>query len=113
MPLSPGVATLYQTHHSTFKAYVGLMAYLLSGWMIDDDLAFRLSSSGWAWIAARRVASWALVGLACGGGVVLANRHIIPRAKRASLWLGACAALVIMAASVAGAVRFVVEKPFV
>ncbi|WP_152049230.1 hypothetical protein [Tautonia marina] len=92
--------------------YVGFLAYMLSGWMLDDDLAFRLAPSGWTWIAARRFASWALVGLAFGGGIILANRLLLPRAKRASLWLGVSAAVLILAASLAGAVRFIVEKPF-
>ena len=93
--------------------YVSFMAYLLSAWMIDDDLAFRLTESGWGWIAVRRVAFWALVGLACGGGIILANRHILPRANRVTLCLGVSAATVILGASVAGAIRFVIEKPFI
>ena len=92
--------------------YVSLIAYLLSAWMIDDDLAFRLTGSGWVWIAVQRVLFWALVGLGYAGGIILANRRMLPRASRASYWLGVSAAAVILVGSVAGAIRFVVVKPF-
>ena len=98
-------------------AYVGFIAFLMSGWMIDDDLAFRLIGAGWTRIAVQRVAFWALVGLGFGAGVILANRCVMPRADRgtdrASLWLGLFCAATIVGASVAGVFFFILEKPFI
>ena len=98
-------------------AYVGFMAFLMSGWMVDDDLAFRLTGSGWTQLAVQRVGFWALLGLGFGAGIILANRCAMPRADRstdrASLWLGLFWAATIMGASVAGAILFIVEKPFI
>jgi hypothetical protein len=98
-------------------AYVGYMAFLMSGWMIDDDVAFRLTSTGWTRIAVERVAFWALVGVGFGAAVIVANRYAVPRAERgtdrASLWLGIFCAATIGCASAVGAILFIVEKPFI
>jgi hypothetical protein len=92
------------------------IAFLLSGWMIDDSVAFRLAESGWRGIAIRRVAFWAVIGLVSWAAIVGVNRLLMPlfrlQARRASFWLGSCVAIAIVARSAAGAVSFVRERPF-
>jgi hypothetical protein len=97
-------------------AYLAFMAFVLSGWMIDDGVAFRLAESGWVGIATQRVAFWVVAGLASWASIVGANRLLMPffrlQARRASFWLGFCVAIAIIATSVAGAISFLREKPF-
>jgi hypothetical protein len=92
-------------------AYLGFIAFMMSAWMIDDSLAFRLTERGWTWIAVQRVALWSVVGLACWLIIVGVNRFAMPRvglkARRSSFWLGLAVALAIVGASIAGAIRFV------
>ena len=96
--------------------YAALMAYLTTGWMIDDSLAFRLEPAGWMRIALGRAVVWLAVALAFWAGIVLLNRWIMPRlglsARRGAFWLGFGAAMLIVAGAAAGAIRFVQEKPF-
>jgi hypothetical protein len=92
------------------------MAYVMSGWMIDDSLAFRLQPEGWTRIAIERAAVWFAIALAFWAGIVFLNRLIMPRLglnpRRGSFWLGLTAATCIFLCAVAGAIRFVHDKPF-
>ena len=58
---------------------MGFIAVMMSGWMIDDSLASRLTGQGWAWIAVQRVALWLVVGLTCWAAIVGVNRLVMPR----------------------------------
>ena len=95
------IGALLMVAESLMGTYLGFIAFMLSGWMIDDNLAFRLTDNGWAWIAVQRLALWVCVGLAYGAVIVGVNRIVMPRlglqAKRASFWLGLVVAAVVLA----------------
>jgi hypothetical protein len=96
-------------------AYLALVAWVTSAWFIDDSLAFRLDASGWWWIAARRVCVWAGVSVIVGFLVLLINRTFLAKIgfpRLAANVSGALAGAAPLLASVAGAVRFGYERPF-
>jgi hypothetical protein len=97
-------------------AYLGFVAFITSGWMLKEIVASGLTERGWTWIAVQRVGFWSVVGVACWAIIVGVNRLLLSRlglrAGRPSFWLGFAVALVIVGASIAGAINFVLEKPF-
>jgi hypothetical protein len=117
MQLGRVVGALILVGEASAAAYVALIAYMTSGWMIDDSRAFRLDSSGWTQIAVQRTLIWSALALGLGACIVLLNRWALHRlglnARRASFWLGLFAALLVIGCSVAGSLHFVAEKPFI
>jgi hypothetical protein len=60
---------------------------------------------------------WTVVAFVLGAGIVFLNRAALPRlglnSRRASFWLGLVAELSVVNSSIAGAMRFAAEKPFI
>jgi Zn-dependent protease with chaperone function len=96
--------------------YVVAVTWLLSSWFVDDSVAFRLSPRDW-WIeAAYRSAVAIALALVSGVIIWLINRWIFQSVNRPSsklpIWSGLLVAFAVGIAGVGGAVRFLIEKPF-
>lgn len=97
-------------------AYLIFMAWLLSSWMLDDDLALRLVDSDWAEIGVKRAAVASGAGLCVAIGSALWQRFVVRRfwpTAPTMRWLPWLIGVSIATAGVAGAIRFVNDKPFV
>jgi hypothetical protein len=94
-------------------AYLSLLAFLLSGWMVDDSVAFRMTDADWLVAGCLRfiVGLLAAAAFACVTAFVHrrlgwgAARGVLPRVP---LLLAGCIAL----ASGLGATLFVIDRPF-
>lgn len=97
-------------------AYVSLLAYLLCAWMVDDSAAARMTELEWYLVAAKRLGVSTLAAAALAWGVHQVNRRwvVAPfggsrrHALRVALTVGACVVL----AGLLGALRFVIDRPF-
>jgi hypothetical protein len=97
-------------------AYVGVVAFLLSSWSVNDDTAFRMETTDW-WVAAgARLAEWLLIA-AIGGALAYLVNWSLKRAlklsakdlpKQGALLVGG----LIGAASLAGCIYFLIVRPF-
>jgi hypothetical protein len=97
-------------------AYLTLVAWLVTSWMVDDGWASRASDADWWALGAQR-AGIGLFVAALAGGVLLGINHLLLRWNLGYSWLrpahvawlgGAAIAL----ASVIGAINFIVERPY-
>ena len=97
-------------------AFAAFLAWLMSGWMVDDSWAERASDADWWFEAGRRTAVGLLGALIVGCVLFVLNRSLAhwklasPAARpiRAAI-LGAS---VVAAASTVGAVMFAIDRPF-
>ncbi len=96
--------------------YLTLMTWLLTGWMMDDSVAFGMTAGHWYFVGAKRLLVALALAAAFGVLCYFANRRWVAPAlpshpevaKRAALGLGLCSAL----AGIAAAVQFVISRPF-
>ena len=94
---------------------LALVVGLLSVWMLDDDVAFRMTRADWVVEGARRFGVALLVAMVFGLAAGLAHRRwvVVPTSGVWLRWLpaglGGCIAL----AGAMGAAYFVITKPFV
>lgn len=87
----------------------------MSGWFIDDSIAFRLDDIGWWQIAAKRVAVWTLASAGVGVVAFFANRAVFARcgySDQVALVLSVAVAVIPLIGSIAGGARFVFDRPF-
>ncbi len=96
--------------------YLALVTWLISGWPVDDSVAFRMTSGAWYVEGAKR----ALVsgGIALTFGVVtyfVSSRWVSPAmpslpqsARLSAVGLATC----VLLAGIVGAVHLVVTRPF-
>lgn len=109
------LAVVFASAQVAAVCYIALMAWLTSGWFIDDSIAFRLSDAGWWQIAAKRVIVWTVVSAAVGVLAFVANRAVFARCgytDRAALVLSVVVAAIPLVASIAGGAHFVFDRPF-
>ncbi len=95
--------------------WLAFIAWLASGWFIDDSTAFRLDDSGWWQIAAERVIVWTLVSAAVGAVAFVANRTVFSRcgySSRAALALSVVVGAAPLVAAFAGGAQFLFGRPF-
>jgi|ERR671912_186803 hypothetical protein len=97
-------------------AYLALLAWLLSAWMVDDSRAFRMAASDWYVEGAWRFGTVVVVGALFGVLTHVINRRwLYPRLGSASrlgpLWAVLLAAFVVLSGA-AGTALFVATKPF-
>jgi hypothetical protein len=97
-------------------AYASLIAWLMSVWMVDDSWAVHASDADW-WVAAGKRVALGLIGAAIVGGVLFVFNRALVHWKLASptarpLRAALLGTTVVAIASIAGAVIFVVERPF-
>ena len=97
-------------------AYLTLIAWLTSTWMVDDGWAARAGDADWWMLAVTRAGLGVLAAAVAGGSLLVLNHGLARwRLGFAGLrpvpvaWMGAGA---IGAASVIGAIYFAVERPF-
>jgi hypothetical protein len=110
------IAGLIVVAEVALAAYLTLIVWLLSVWMVDDSVAARMVSSDWYIEGARRFAAGVAVSLVFGAVAYVANRRwltpLLPDsplfASRAAVLLGCCIGL----GGAAGAIQFAVTKPF-
>lgn len=98
-------------------AYLTFIAYWLSTWFIDDSVAFSITESEWTKIAAIRVIQFGVVALVFSGILHFANNILfrkigIRKSTRLSLIVSSIVFLSILISSIAGAIQFVIEKPW-
>lgn len=94
-------------------AYVSLIAFVMSDWMVDEGRAFRMSDTDWVLTGGLRLLGWSLVGAAFACGVRWVNRWfgwVRPPGFLSCLPLVLAACIVL--ASAIGAATFVIDKPF-
>lgn len=109
------VAFVFATAQVGLVCYIAFVAWLMSGWFIDDSIAFRLSDVGWWQIAAKRVIDWSLVSAAVGLVAFVANRAIFARCgytHRAAIVLSGAVAAIPLLGSIAGSTKFILDRPF-
>ena len=97
-------------------AYLSLVVWLLSVWMVDDSQAFRMAPADWYVEGLRRLGPALVVSVVFGGLTYLANRQWVNPSFPGSPRLGARTAVLLAACialwGTAGAIRFVITKPF-
>jgi hypothetical protein len=96
-------------------AYLALMAWLLSVWMVDDSVAFQMTEADWWLVGARRLGVACAVALGYAGVLWLINRRwVAPCFGPSRLILFAPAVLggVVAAAAAVGVATFVTTKPY-
>jgi hypothetical protein len=97
-------------------AYVALIVWLMTGWMVDDSQAAWMASSDWYIEAERRFGTGIVVALVFGGAAYLINRRwvapLLPNSpsvpRRAAVLFACCIGLV----AGAGAIHFAITRPF-
>jgi hypothetical protein len=97
-------------------AYLSLLVYLLATWMVDDTAAARMTDLDWYSVTAKRLGVLMLVGFAFGWGVHEVNRRwVVPPfggSRRHAVWAALMLGAWVVLAGVLGAIRFVVDRPF-
>jgi hypothetical protein len=110
------IAGMILTAELLLAAYLMLVVWLLSVWMVDDSQAFRMVPSDWYVTGARRLCGGLLVGMAFGGLTFAVNRKWVLPFLSESPWLGTrttlLVALGIVLSATAGTIQFVITKPF-
>ena len=110
------IAKLILGAEVALAAYLALGVWLLAVWMVDDSRAFRMVPSDWHIEGLRRLGAAVLVGALFGGFTYFVNRRWVtpllsnsPRlGSRFALFLACC----IVLSGTAGAIQFVVTKPY-
>ncbi|MEM7518661.1 MAG: hypothetical protein AAF368_17280 [Planctomycetota bacterium] len=95
--------------------YLALVAWLFSAWMVDDSVAFQMTEADWWLVGARRLGlAWAFAA-GYAGILHLVNQRWVAPHFHSSRFIALAPALlggVVAVAAAAGAVTFVVEKPY-
>jgi hypothetical protein len=109
----PALVLLLET---ALAAYVSAVVWLLSVWMIDDSRAALMLQRDWYVEGVRRFFAALVIGLLFGGIVFLVNRRWVtpllpnsPKLPTGTAWALACC---IVLAGAAGAIQFIVTKPW-
>ena len=97
-------------------AYLSLLVYLMTAWMVDDTAAARMTDLDWYAVAAKRLGvSISISAMFAWSAHLVTRRWVVAPlggSRRHALWaalfLGGCVVL----AGVLGAIRFVVDRPF-
>ena len=110
-----GAAILLATE-VVVAAYLSLLVYLLSTWMVDDAVAAGMTDVDWYATAAKRLALSIFVGATFAWGVHQVNRRWVVApvgdSRRHARWAALILGAWVVLAGVLGAIRFVVERPF-
>ena len=114
--LRKAIAPLVLVAETAIAAYLALIVWLLTSWMIDDFQAFRMAASDWYIEAAWRFVAGLLVGLVFGGMTYLVNRRWVsprlPESPRLGSRTAIALAMGIVLSGAAGAIGFAITKPF-
>jgi hypothetical protein len=97
-------------------AYVSVIAWLTSVWFLDDQAASQMNAADW-WLVASKRLGICVIGAACFAAVVyLGTRLAVGRAgtkrNRAPVVNAAVVFVVVVVASLAGALQFAITKPY-
>lgn len=97
-------------------AYVSLLAYLLCTWMVDDTASARMTDLDWYWVAGKRFGITTLVAASLAWGAhQVTRRWVVARfggSRRHALWLALTLGACVVLAGALGAIRFVIDRPF-
>jgi len=94
-------------------ACISLLAFLKSGWAVDDFLASRMTDADWVHVGCLRFLGWFLVGAALACVVWLVNRRLgLATELGVASGMAVLTALFIWLASGIGAAMFVIERPY-
>lgn len=107
--------TLLLAAETAVAAYLALVAWLLSAWMVDDAVAFQMTEADWWLVGAGRLGQACVVAAGYAGTLYVVNRRWVAPHFRSSRFIALAPALlggVVAAAAVAGAVTFAVKKPY-
>jgi hypothetical protein len=95
-------------------AFISLIAFLMSGWMVDDDAAFRMTDSDWMLAGCLRFLFWSLVGAVFACIAMFVNRRLgLVGASGFLSRVPVLMACFIALASGMGARMFVIDKPYI
>ena len=96
--------------------YASLVAYLFTAWMQSDGFAMRATEMDWWWEALKRVGMSLLLAIAVSAALFYINRILVRRRylKWASFqrYSALICFILITLAAVAGAISFLIHKPF-
>lgn len=93
--------------------YLSLLAFVLSGWMVSDHVAFEMSESDWLVVGWVRFAEWCVVAAVFAVVLAWVHRRLgVAAGSKVVRWLPFVWFLLIVIASGIGAAKFVVERPY-
>jgi hypothetical protein len=93
-------------------AYLTNVAWLTSGWFVDDALASRLQNSDWWLIGLRRFTLWFAVGIAFSAAVSFANVYILRWPRRLAFAGGLLAGAIVVTSSFTSSAIFIAKRPW-
>ena len=96
-------------------AYVALVVYLISGWMVNDAAAFRMVTADWIKTGLGRLAYGIGVAGVLAGLLWGMNKVLLPRLGGGREWPSRIAALafgLVVLVAILGALQFIIERPF-
>ena len=94
-------------------AWLTLVAFVMSAWMVNDSDAFRMKDTDWVLAGCLRFLFWSSLAAAFGSVVAVTNRRL--GFGQRSGWISRLPILLsglVVVASGVGATIFVIEKPY-
>lgn len=107
--------TLAVLAETAIAAYLAMSTWLLSVWMVDDSVAFRMSENDWYGVAAQRALIDLVIAAVFAAVAHAVNQKRLIGRRPGSVWLHRLApalGAVIALAGLAGAMEFAIRKPF-
>lgn len=107
--------TLAVLAETALAAYLAMLAWFWSAWMVDDSVAFRMTAADWYSVAANRALLAIVIAAVFAAVAHTVNRQWLIERRPASTLLPRLAPVLgasIALAGVAGAVDFAIRKPF-
>jgi hypothetical protein len=109
------IATVLFLAETGIAVYITVVVWLLSAWMVDDSVAFRMTPTDWYIEAGKRLLVGVLLGGMFGTLAGLVNRRWVVRAFPKSVVVPHLAAVLgfcIGLGALFGSIEFAVTKPF-
>jgi hypothetical protein len=118
--MSEAVASIARVLIATLQGvgviYVALVAWISSSWMTDDSWAARATDGDWWLLAGKRSLIGLAMALTVGVVLLVINRALmywkLESASARPLRTALIGALVVAAASAAGAIQFAIQRPW-
>lgn len=99
-----------------FIGHMGFVTHMLSDWFINDSLAFRLDTIGWAKIALNRFFMWSTIGLVLAIIVFFINKLLfyllLKKKNKLHIYFSIALFCNIILATLIGSIQFYITKPW-
>lgn len=109
------ISILILAAEAAAAAYLTLMAWLLSVWMVDDSVAFQMTEADWWLVGVRRFGVACVVAVGYAGILYLINRRWVAPCFGSTRFIALTPAVLggaVAAAAAVGAATFVATKPY-